>query len=230
MDTKFLKEKFYLGGYYIVEPLKRTKDLSKSIFPETILSASDCVCEFFPRLIDSKEENEKYRNELMLDEKTYSEMLCWMKERMGKDFGYPNVFNSYESACEFCKKFLYNKDNLTILGFAIPKGEWKDTFLEEDNEICYGICGNVSKEIYIDERGKVLGYEILGYDFQAFHSYICNSLENDYDEKFGFKLNENGFISTFEEAEKLADYTNVELDGAEPVFWCPWIILQYPIE
>ena len=82
-------------------------------------------------------------------------------------------------------------------------------FLE--GEVDYDVFKNIKEEACVDHRGKVLGYEILKYDFERFHSYICNELYEDYNEKYGFKLNSNGFISTLDEAEKLADYTNEKL-------------------
>lgn len=60
-----------------------------------------------------------------------------------------------------------------------------------------------------------------------FHSYLCNSLEDDYDKEFGFRLNSNGFISTIDEAKKLAEYTNQDTVSAEPVLWLPWVIVKY---
>lgn len=79
----------------------------------------------------------------------------------------------------------------------------------------------------MESNGSVLGFEILGYDMGTFHSYICNRLEDDYDKEYGFRLNRSGFISTIDEAKKLAEYTNRDDVGAEPVLWLPWVIVKY---
>lgn len=220
VDIKYIKEKFYLCGYYIVEPIKIKNWMNQDILPGTILSASECICDFFP--------SKKYMKDLMPDESVYSEVRCWIKNKLGNDLGYPNIFYNYESAAEFCEKFLCDKKNLKIIGIAIPRGKWADAFLGD--EVDYDVFKNIKEEDCVDDRGEALGYEILKYDFERFHSYICDELYEDYNEKYGFKLNSNGFIYTLEEAEKLADYTNEEINGGEPVFWCPWLILEYSIK
>lgn len=158
---KYLKEKFYLCGYYIVEPIVIKDWMNKEMLPEMILSASECICDFFPDIyvIESEKHDEEYSKKIMLDKKIYFEMKCWIKNRLGSDLKSPNIFSNYESVAGFCKKFLYNKKNLKIIGIAIPKGERREAFLEDN--LNYNMFENVNQKIDIDERGKVLGYEIL---------------------------------------------------------------------
>ncbi len=39
----------------------------------------------------------------------------------------------------------------------------------------------------------------------------------------------NGFIETFEKAQKCAEYANRDEVGAEPCLWLPWLVLKYKI-
>ena len=81
----------------------------------------------------------------------------------------------------------------------------------------------------IDPSGIVLGFEILGGDgCYNFHSHICNSLETELKEELGVKFNENGFIDSYEDADRSAQYINQDED-AEPVDWYPCLIVRYEI-
>jgi hypothetical protein len=164
---------------------------------------------------------------LGLDSHTYEEMEQWINKEFQHNFDFPDVFNKYESAAEFCHKFLYNQKDLSIVGVGLPKVH-RDTFLEDQEDLRYGICKNLNKSLSIDSNSTILGYEVLGFEFGGFHSYICNGLEDEYYNKYGLKLNENGFIATMDEAQTLSDYTNEGIVGAEPVLWLPWAILDTP--
>lgn len=236
MDN-FLKENFYLGGYYIVKPTNREDWMDGEIFQDVVLSASSCICEFFPDLdiiwSQSEKKKKKYRKELMMDEKTFDEMKEFICERY-EAFESQCVFDSYEDIFKFYNRFFSTRDDLKIIGIALPK-KFKRVFLEDADEndaetLESEVCKNIFYEKYINPKGKILGYEILGYEYSSFHSYICNNLFDYYRDKYGFKLNENGFISTLEEVEKLVDYTNRENLPSEPVLWLPWILIEYPVK
>ena len=164
---------------------------------------------------------------LGIDNSTYEKMQYWIKEEFEKNFDFPNIFNNYESAFEFCQNFLYNQHDLKIIGIALPRIH-RDSFLEEQDDLRYRIFKNINNFLPLDSNSTILGYEILGFDAGVFHSYICNGLEDEYYEKYNLVLNENGFISTEEEAFILSKYTNEEIKDTEPVLWLPWAILDTP--
>ncbi len=81
----------------------------------------------------------------------------------------------------------------------------------------------------IDSSGIVLGFEILGDEgCYNFCSHICNGLETDLKEKLGVAFNENGFIDSFEDADRSAQYIN-QSEDAEPCDWYPSLIMRYDI-
>jgi hypothetical protein len=74
------------------------------------------------------------------------------------------------------------------------------------------------------------GFEILGEEWgEWFHSFVCNSLENEYVERLHLSLNKNGLIDCYEDAVRATDHTNLDEVGAEPVLWQPWLISEYPL-
>ncbi len=81
----------------------------------------------------------------------------------------------------------------------------------------------------IDPSGAVLGFEILADEgCYNFCSHICNGLETDLKEKLGVAFNENGFIDSFEDADRSAQYIN-QSEDAEPCDWYPSLIMRYDI-
>lgn len=227
----YLNQYFYLGGYYIIKPIPWADWMNGDVLPELVLSASSCICDFYPDISviwnKSRKKKKEYMKAIGLDSCTYDKMEYWLNEEFENNFDYPDVFNSYESAIEFCQKFLYNQSDLRIIGVALPKIH-RDSFLGEQDDLRYGICKNLNKALSVDSRSTILGYEILGFEAGGFHSYICNGLEDEYCSKYNFILNENGFIPTLEEAKTLSDYTNEQIEGKEPVLWLPWVILDTP--
>lgn len=232
MNSNYITENFCLGGYYIIKPISRADWMNSNVLQESVLSASRCIYSFYPDIdiiwSKSKKKKEAYKQILGLDKSCYDEMESWISKEFENNFDFPEVFNNYESAVEFRNKFLNNQDGLRIIGVALPN-KYKNIFLDEQDDLRYGICKNLNQTLRINRECTVLGYEILGFEYGVFHSYICNGLEDDYYNKYKLKLNDNGLISTLEEAEMLSDYTNKEIEGTEPVLWLPWIILEYPL-
>lgn len=234
MFNKEVLESHSLAGYYIISQKERQECMNDKVIPNMVLSASRCICDIYPDIDiiwnDSKKNKEHYRKLLGLNIEEYKEMEIWVNEsyECGR-FGYPDVFNTLETAMEFCNKFLGSVTNLKIVGIALPH-RYIDDFLEEQDDYEHGVYSNIKKSLIVNPNGKVLGYEILGYEYGGFHSYMCNGLEDDYLEKFDFKLNENGFISDLEEADIISEYTNEEIEGTEPVLWLPWSIIEYSLD
>jgi hypothetical protein len=229
MRSDDLTQQYCFGGYYIIRPTARAGCMNENVLHDIIVSASRCICDVFPdpNVIwsDSKERKVEYMNQLGLDSQTYSEMEQWISREFEQSFDFPDVFNNYEKAAEFLNKYLYNLKDLTIVGLALPE-ILRSVFIEDQTNLKYGICKNIDKSKSVSLSNSSLGFEILGFESGGFHSYICNGLENDYYNKYNLKLNENGFIGTLEEAQKLADYTNHMIEGTEPVLWLPWAVLK----
>lgn len=231
--------KYISGGYYIVTPIKRPDYMDKDLIPDTILSVSECICDFHPEINvlwgHSDEAKHKYVQQLNISQSTYEEIEQWVGEKFEAGiFAYPQVFTTLELAKHFLYKFLYHLTEAKIIGIGLPE-EYVEEFLkneefQNESEVNqYDIEKLLSRKIPIEEKdSKMIGYEVLGFDYGVFHSYLCNGLEKDYKKRFGFTLNENGFISTLEEAIRFCDLTNDE-EGAEPVLWLPWGIFEYKI-
>ncbi|WP_339147903.1 MULTISPECIES: hypothetical protein [unclassified Sutcliffiella] len=228
---------FILGAYYIITPVVRPDYKDKHLIPETILSASDCICDFHPEINAlwgrSKEAKQKYIQRINISQSTYEEIENWVGDNFeGGIFAYPQVFTTKELAKEFLYKFLCHLSDAKIIGIGLPE-KYVDEFIKYEEplniaENQYGIEKLLLTRLPIEEKeSKFIGYEILGYENGGFHSYLCNGLEKDFNEHFKFTLNQNGFIPSLEEAARYCGYSNEEDVGTEPVLWLPWAIYEY---
>lgn len=232
--------KYFSGGYYVVAPLERADYMDKNLLPDKIVSASECICNFHPNIDvlweGSNKDKQKYAEELGISMNIYVEMEKWIDTKFEeKTFAFPQLFTTVELAKEFCNKYLYQCKDIKILGIGLPE-VFVDEFLDEEETLLkpdkerYGIEKLLINKVLIMEKGtEIRGYEVLGFEFGKFHSYICNGLEKDYHAKFNFSLNENGFIPTLEEAITYCEYSNDEEVGTEPVLWLPWAIYEYKL-
>ncbi|MET3193777.1 hypothetical protein [Bacillus sp. OAE603] len=229
--------KFISGGYYIVAPTMRQEYMYKEIIPEKVISVSECICDIHPEInvfwSGSKENKLKYIKEVNISEDKYKEMEKWIQDHFDlKEFEYPQIFPSLNLAKEFYCTFLNHIQDLRIIGFGLPSNYLESFFDEEGTlnkttEDRTGLENILMKKDFIDDVTSIKGFEILGYETNIFHSYLCNGLEKDFKNQFDFSLNENGFVSSLEEAEKCCDIANDEELGTEDVFWLPWAIFEY---
>lgn len=233
--------KYILGGYFIVSPKKRPDYIDKGLIPETILSASKCLTDFYPDISvlwgNSKEAKQKYAQQLNISQGTFEEMEKWVGENFSDrikagTLAYYNVFTTIDIAREFLSKFLSHLIEAKIIGIGLTE-EYVEEFIKFENnpeEKQYGIEQLLLRRIPIEESdSKLLGYEVLGFEGVEFHSYLCSGLEKDYKNHYGFTINENGFISTLEEAIRFCDYFNDEELG-EPGLYLPWGIFEYKLK
>jgi hypothetical protein len=72
-----------------------------------------------------------------------------------------------------------------------------------------------------------LGWDVLCADYADFHSWFCNGI--DHVDAVGVGFNAHGFVDSFDDAQRVADYCNVPENGAEPGYWAPWRITRYPL-
>jgi hypothetical protein len=230
--------KFISGGYYIVTLLVRPDYMDEGLIPNTILSASECLCDFHPDMSvlwgGSNKTKLNYAQQLHISQSTYEEMEKWIEDKYEAErFAYPQMFTNVKEAREFCNKYLNHLSNAKVIGIGLPEN-CVDEFIEyeetqnrpEKNQ--YGIEKLILNKTLIEEKdSKILGFEVLGFENGTFYSYLCNGLEKDFKEHFGFTLNKNGFISSVEEATRFCDYSNDEEVGTEPVLWLPWAIFEY---
>lgn len=146
----------------------------------------------------------------------------------GNRYGFPNIFASKDDALRFRSTHLAKID-CRVIRLSLPEPFHEEALAElkpahEDGES--GIYRNLKAGIADENPSRSLGYEILCWDMGGFHSFICNGLEKDYEEKLQLKFNANGFFDDPDSALKTVEYTRRDEVGAEPGFWAPFRLNQ----
>ena len=231
---------FYVGGYYLIEGTSIKEWMNHDLLPSQIFTPSSCICNLHPEDIclswvkGDKKVKEEYRAKLGITKEQFAELQKNIDESFNKEkYGWLQVFIEVEDARRYYNHWLSNQPDIKLIAIALNE-EHRGIFLEEEkpegnNAGSYGNWLSLQNGVTIDMGEGLLGYEVLGFEMGSFHSFICNSLENDFFEKLGIRFNNRGLISTYSEASKAADYAQDPEVGAEPALWQPWAIIELPI-
>lgn len=228
---------FYIGGYYLIEGTSIKDWMNHDLLPSQIFTPSSCICDLHPDDIClswvtvDKKVKAAYREKLGITKDQFVKLQEDVDESFNGDkYGWQQVFIEVEEARKYYRKWLTKIPNIKLVAIAASK-KHRDTFLAEEkqegeNAGSYGNWLALQKELSIDMSQGLLGFEVLGFEMGGFHSFICNSLENDFSNKLGIKFNDYGLISSYSEASKAADYAQDPDVGAEPALWQPWAIVE----
>jgi hypothetical protein len=220
---------YYNAGYILIKLCDRASYINSNIIPnEKILSASDCVCKSYPNFIltKPKKDQKSYKKELDLDDEKFQYMIKWLTEKSKSGMvTYDGIFSNIDDAKMFKDLFLSQVTDIQLIGLNLPKKSF-GIFIESIHFEA-GVIDQLKHKNPVDPNGLILGHEILGSEGGSnFHSYLCNSLEEDYAEKFNFQVNQYGLITSLEESDTFAKYSNDNQLG-EPVIWLSWLLIKY---
>lgn len=228
-----MNEKFRLGAYFIVIPTLRADCMDKLLIPDKFISVSNCICDVVPATwglewVTYRENDIKRAKDILkLEDKQFSELERWVTKKFNENlFGWPYGFTEISVALEFESKFLSRVEEAYIVSIGLREDEAM-IFLEEEKpqkDMGKTLVYKVLEKNIKMSLNDVLGYDVLGYDFSNFHSYLCNGLERDFYKDLNIKPNKNCLYDTYEQAEMAVKYLNNEHTGAEPVLWQPWIV------
>jgi hypothetical protein len=115
----------------------------------------------------------------------------------------------------------------TSVALAAPRAACEA--LIEDLRIETHPCDRYLKAAATDARqatGHVIGYEVLGYEWGRFHSWLCHSLEVEIDAGLGIRPRPDGLFADLPSACAVAAYVNALGDEVEPVTWLPFGFLE----
>jgi len=91
-----------------------------------------------------------------------------------------------------------------------------------------GVFECVNLRSGIAEAGDPAGFEPLNTEYGIpACSWLCGGQEKDCAERLGVRPNRRGFIDTYAEASRCAEYISTPEAGAEPGLWLPWLVTTY---
>lgn len=230
---------FYFGGYHLIEGAVRSEWMAQDLLPQKIYTPFSCICEQHPDYIAlpwvtaSEESHKTYREKLQLSEEEYLEMQIYVEEAFNKEeYGWFSIFLDLNAARGFAQRFLRKIPNIKLMVLGVSN-EFRQFLLQEykpkNNQGVFGMYLALKSGQVIDIHTGFRGFEVLGWNYFEFHSFICNSLERNFVHELDITLNKNGLIDNWQDASRAANYTNDADTGAEPVVWSPWAIVEIPL-
>lgn len=207
-------------GYYIISPVSKSEYISLDC--EQILTVSSCISNPHPLLdgsfwMNHDQDQKVYQKLLAISDNEFAELMQVVDDlynscRLDGD----SRFLRFEDAKLFYKKYLYNMSGMRIIGIAIEDNIRKE--LEEEIEGWV----NAASSFELQSIGDLIGYDILGWDYGGFHTYLCNSLDKEISKSYSLEVNSLGVIqNSYQQVKEFAKM----IDGkGEPVLWLPFAV------
>lgn len=231
------------GGYYLAVRPKRPSYISAELIPETVLSASPCICDFLPGDWTIEWASVNANTRLEEAEKFgiaafgLPALVAWGTAAFSIAFGWPSAFYRLDDARDARAKLLAKESDIVIFGLGLHVSDVADFLaVAKPPEAAPGFapigetgvyqCVNAGNQV--DEFGHTAGFELLAtYSGLITCSWLCNGLETDCARELGVRTNSEGFVPTRADAVRCAEYIGRDEVGAEPGLWLPWLITTY---
>jgi hypothetical protein len=233
------------GGYFITKYAQRDENRSPDLLPERLVSLSThinggMVSVYWGWDLD------RHGDEAIafgISAEKLPNFKEWSNRTHEIDIGHPDVFYSLHAARQFIKAFLPIRDELVLIGAALPNS-LVDTFLKENKQwghdtngqkydVLIGVNYVLSKRESPPPGGNILGFEVVSYNVNLGCSWLCGNLERKMHQEFGIRPGQYGLIETFEDANKVYDWIlEGEAKGehrGEPEPYYPWLIVRYSL-
>lgn len=227
---------FVSGGYYIIKSVDKQVWMKADFLPDRVISVSRCLANVLPDVwtiewvVFEDRERRKKAAEFGLSPHAMIKVIEYLTNSLNDNvIGWPGLFFSIDTAHEFVNAYLNDSSEYEVVGIGLHES-FVERFIKYNDQVAegkYGIYDAISSGSNIDLNGRPLGFELLGYDYGDFHSWLCNSLQGDINREFGVRPNNSGLLDSFKEASQAAEYVQRDEVGAEPGIWMPWLIVEY---
>jgi hypothetical protein len=241
-------EEYVCGGYFIVRtansagPVEFCEICKAKLPPGEILTMSTCLTVTLPhnwsyQWVNVTDEERRRRAQFWgLAESDLNDFIKWTTERQrAGEIGYPNVLRTLDTARDLLRRFPISRNGWNLLGLGL----WRDnaaSFVAEyapirENELLPDIAEAVSRELALDPSGQVIGYEVLAWEVNGFHSWFCSLSNQDVSQELGIRPGPNGLLESYDDAVKIASAAVRPHDAAPfgSVAWYPWAVISYPV-
>lgn len=226
-----------VGGYFLKGPVA-TGALRDERLPRRVWSISSCVSTSYPDegYLTWVQSSPERQVELCQSLDLSTDELAELKGEVSALFDqglvrWPNVFGTLCAARDFHARWLTDVPDVQLLEIALKTPD-VPVFLSDvaslSNNEGDGVLSVLGEERPVGD-GQVWGFEVLGFVFGAFHTYLCHGLETEFMDTLGVRFNEHGLITDWADASKASDWINRDEVGAEPVPWYPWRISRYAL-
>lgn len=223
-----MKERYILGGFYLIRPAQRALCMNNELLPEKIITVSECICDNLPGTWDL-ERADSIKN-ILHDPK--KELSVWVEDQFEKGYiGWQYGFGNIETARAFYARFLNDMDDVYLFGIGVSEEDAVFLLGEEKPAENTGgtLVYSVLSRAEILDTANLVGFDVLGYDMGYFHSYICNGFESPFYTLFDMKPNKFGLYDSYAKAKQAAEHLSGESSGAEPAVWLSWAVCRFEL-
>jgi hypothetical protein len=243
-----LLDRYVCGGYFIVKAANNSGpvefcEICKANLPAgDIVTLSACLTVTLPHnwayeWVDTSDEERKRRGQIWgLRNSHLNEFIEWTTERQrAGEIGYPNALLTLDTARELLRRFPIIPNGWKLLGLGLRRDNAASYVAEwgplKENESLPSVAEAISKEFALDPSGNVIGYEVLGWEVDGFHSWFCSRSEKDVCKELGVRPGSNGLFESYDDAVKIANAAVRPHDAAPfgSIAWYPWVVVSYPI-
>jgi hypothetical protein len=241
-------EEYLCGGYFISRAASGSGpvefcEICKAKLPQgEIVTLSTCLTVTLPHnwayeWVNVTDEERRRRAEIWgLRDSDLNEFIKWTTERQSAgEIGYPNALLTLDSARDLLRRFPINRNGWKLLGLGLRRDNAARFVAEyapsRENELLPDIAEAISRELALDPTGHVIGYEVLAWEVDGFHSWFCSLSEKDVSRELGIRPGLDGLLESYDNAVKVASAAVQPHDAAPfgSVAWYPWAVVSYPI-
>lgn len=206
---------FKIFGYYICEKMSVPDFLG--IKSDEMITISDCFSGIHPELSycyfdnNRKQEQMEYQEKWKLHSDKVTMLQNDIHNMFEKSLAIDGRFLKLEDAKKICTNY-FDANKCVIVSVSTTE-EYYKVLTEELSENSSGINNFFSG---VEDKNSMLGYDILGWDFSGFHTFLCNSLHKELEmPRFNkYCLLDNDF-------EVVEDFAKQIQGKGEPVEWIP---------
>ena len=241
-------DRYVCGCYFIVKPTSNSGavdfcEICKANLPpgETV-TLSTCLTVTLPHnwayewVACAAEERQDRGRIWGLPDSDLNEFIKWTTAKQrAAEIGFPNAILTLDTARDLLRKFPISRDGWKLLGLGFRRDQAASYVAEyastRENELLPTIAEAVSQSRSLDPSGHIIGYEVLGWEVDGFHSWFCSLSKRDVSRELGIYPGRNGLLESYEDAVRIASAAEQPHDAApfNTVLWHPWAIVDYPI-
>ncbi len=171
-----------------------------------------------------------------MGESDLNEFIKWTTERQrANEIGYPNALRTLDTARDLLRRFPISRNGWKLLALGLRR-DIAASFVAEyaptrENELLPVIAEAASKELALDPSGHIIGYEVLAWEVDGFHSWFCSLSKKDVSQELGIRPGLNGLLDSYDDAVKVASAAAQPHDAAPvgSVAWYPWAVVSYTV-
>jgi hypothetical protein len=240
-------DRYVCGGYFIVKPASNSGPVEfcgickANLPPGEIITLSTCLTVTLPHTwayewVDQDDDYRKRSGQIWgLKGSDLDEFVKWTTERQtAGEIGYPNILPTIDIARELLRKFPICRDGWNLLGLGLRRDNAASYVAEylptRENELLPEIAKAISLGSPLDPSGRIIGYEVLGWEID-FHSWFCSLSEKDISQELGIRPSSDGLLKSYKNALKVASVAGRPHDASPfgSVAWYPWVVVAYTV-